>query len=91
MRVREQFGLNAPLDILYQLIHLSTNFFSEFEKQNNLCFINLKDSTEINISDLEKSQLLSYFLDLIQYFSQEKVYLIQDPMNNERLALSGVL
>ncbi len=89
MRVTEQFGLNAPLDRLYQLIHLSTNFFSEFEKHNDLCFINLKSISEIGISELEKNQLLVYFLDLVQYFSQERLNLIQDPMNNERVALSG--
>ncbi|NHJ01583.1 MAG: hypothetical protein EAX86_05540 [Candidatus Heimdallarchaeota archaeon] len=92
MPIREQFlGLSAPLDGLYQLIHLSANLFSSFEVQKDLCFISLKTPKEVEVSETEKFQLLTYFLDLIQYFSQERVNLIQDPMNNQRLALSGGL
>ena len=66
---------------------MSTNLFASFEIQNELCLIQTKQDT--NISDLEMKKLLSYFLDLIEYFSHEKLQMIQDPMNNTQYALTG--
>lgn len=42
-----------------------------------------------NLSDSEIKQLLSYFLDLIEYFSHEKLQMIQDPADSSRYALTG--
>jgi hypothetical protein len=40
-------------------------------------------------SDPELKQLLTYFLDLIEYLSHEKLQLIQDPTDSSRYALIG--
>jgi hypothetical protein len=87
VQVTEQFGIKKSLDRIFQLIFLSTYLFSSFELQNELCLIQTKQDT--NLSDLELRKLLSYFLDLIEYFSQEKLQMIQDPMDESRYALTG--
>jgi hypothetical protein len=66
---------------------MSTNLFSSFEIQNELCLLQTKQDTEL--SDMELKKLLSYFLDLIEYFSHEKLQMIQDPMDDSRYALTG--
>ncbi|MFX1517938.1 MAG: hypothetical protein ACFFC6_16675 [Promethearchaeota archaeon] len=87
MQVTEQFGIKKSLDRIFQLLYMSTNLFSSFELQNELCLIQTKQ--DINLSDLELKELLSYFLDLIEYFSHEKLQMIRDPINNTQYALTG--
>lgn len=87
MQVTEQFGIKKSLDRIFQLLFMSTNLFSSFELQNELCVIQTKQDT--NLSDMELKKLLSYFLDLIEYFSHEKLQMIQDPTDNSRYAITG--
>ena len=87
MQVTEQFGIKKSLDLIFQLLFMSINLFSSFELQNELCLIQIKQ--DINISDTELKKLLSYFLDLIEYFSHEKLQMIQDPKDSSRYVLTG--
>ncbi len=87
MHLTQQFGLMKMLDRLLQLIFISTNIFTTFEYQNKLCFLKIEDDNQYSESELQ--HLLTYFLDLIEVFSQERLHLIQDPVDNSRYALSG--
>ncbi|MFW9906295.1 MAG: hypothetical protein ACFFFH_18385 [Candidatus Thorarchaeota archaeon] len=87
MQVTEQFGIKKSLDLIFQLLIMSTNLFSSFELQNELCLLQIRHDN--NLSDMELKKLLSYFLDLIEYFSHERLQIIQDPMDNTRYALIG--
>lgn len=66
---------------------MSTNLFSSLEVHNRICILQMKNKD--NLSDSEIKQLLSYFLDLIEYFSHEKLQMIQDPADSSRYALTG--
>ncbi len=87
MQITEQFGLKKSLDHLFQLIFISTNLFASMEFENGLGFITIDDTEQKSQSELQ--QLLAYFLDLVDYFTHEKVQLIQDVDDNSRYALSG--
>ncbi len=87
MQLTEQFGLRKTLDRLLQLVFISTNLFATFEFQNELCFLKVDNDEQYSESELK--QLLTYFLDLIEVFSQERLHLIQDPADDSRYALSG--
>jgi len=87
VQVTEQFVVKKSLDRIFQLLFMSTNLFSSFELQNELCLIQTKQDTKLSDSELKK--LLSYFLDLIEYFSHEKLQMIQDTMDSSRYALTG--
>ncbi|MFX0125305.1 MAG: hypothetical protein ACFFAE_16880 [Candidatus Hodarchaeota archaeon] len=87
MQVTEQFGIKKSLDQVFQLLFMSTNLFSSFELQNELCSLQMKDGNKY--SDAELKKLLTYFLDLIEYFSNEKLQMIQDPEDRSRYALTG--
>ncbi len=87
MQVLEHFGLKKTLDQLFQLIYLSTNLLVSFECQNELGF--LKVDHEGLYSNEEEKHLLTYFLDLIEFFTHEKVHLIQDPEDSSRYILNG--
>ena len=87
MQQTEQFGLRKTLDRLLQLIFISTNIFTTFEYQNELSFLKIDYDDQYSESELQ--HLLTYFLDLIEVFSQERLHLIQDPVDNSRYALSG--
>ena len=75
MSTQSQFGFKKSLDRIIQLIYLSSNVFTDLEVQNQVCALNVKDS----YSETEKNQLLTYFLDLIESLSLERIYLTQDP------------
>ena len=85
MQVTTQFGFKRSIDRLIQLVFLSSNFFSSIEISDNVCAINLKDK----YSEDERNQLLTYFLDLIDSLSLEKIYLTQDPNNELRYYYNG--
>ncbi|MHA2226127.1 MAG: hypothetical protein ACXAC8_13030 [Candidatus Hodarchaeales archaeon] len=87
MRITEQFCVKKSLDRLFQLMFISTNFFTSFEFQNDMCFLQI-DKDE-RYTDLERRVLLTYFLDLIEFFSHERVRLIEDPGDSYRFALNG--
>ncbi len=87
MQVTDQFGIKKSLDQVFQLLFMSTNLFSSLEFQNKLCFLQMKKKNQY--SDSELKLLLTYFLDLIEYFSHERVQMIQDPADSSRYALSG--
>lgn len=89
MQVSQRFGLKKKLDYLYQLIYMSSNLFSSFEIENNLCFLEIDENTPYSLADQQR--LLTYFLDLIEYFSHERIYLIQDPTNPSRYVVCGGL
>lgn len=87
MQITEQFGLKKTLDHLFQLIFISTNLLDSFDYQNEISFLRIDQS--VNYSDSELRQLLTYFLDLIEFFTHERVRLTQDPVDSSRYALSG--
>lgn len=87
MQVTEQFGIKKSLDQVFQLLFISTHLFLSFEPQNELWILQMKKKNELSDSELKK--LLSYFLDLIEYFSHEKLQMIQDPADSSRYALTG--
>jgi hypothetical protein len=87
VQVTEQYGIKKSLDQIFQLLFISTNLFSSFELHNELCLLQTKQ--DIDLSDIELRKLLSYFLDLIEYFSHEKLQMIQDPTDNSRYAIIG--
>ncbi|UCG02405.1 MAG: hypothetical protein JSW11_00125 [Candidatus Heimdallarchaeota archaeon] len=87
MQVTEQFGIKKSLDQIFQLLFMSTNLFSSIELQNKLCSLQMKEGNKFTDSELRK--LLTYFLDLIEYFSHEKLQIIQDPTDSSRYTLTG--
>ena len=89
VQITDQFGIKKSLDQVFQLLFMSTNLFSSLELQNKLCFLQVKE--ESKYSDSELKELLTYFLDLIEYFSHERLQMIQDPVDSTRYALSGGL
>ncbi len=86
MQVATHFGLKKSLERLIQLVFLTTNFFSAIDVQNQLCTFQIRND---KFSDDERKQLLTYFLDLIETISLEKIYLTQDPNNEFRYFYSG--
>ncbi len=89
MHITQQFGLKKSLDHLFQLIYLSSNLFSSFEIHDQLCFLEISNKTPY--SEVDQQKLLTYFLDLVEHFTHEKIHLIQDPVNDTRYAVSGGL
>ncbi|MFW9904918.1 MAG: hypothetical protein ACFFFH_11340 [Candidatus Thorarchaeota archaeon] len=87
MQVTDQFGIKKSLDRVFQLLFISTYLFSSFELQKGLGLLQTKQDTDL--SDKELKKLLLYFLDLIEYFSHEKLQMIQDPLDDSRYALTG--
>ena len=87
MQATDQFGIKKALDRVLQLLFISTYLFSSFEFQNGLGLLQTKQDTDL--SDMELKKLLSYFLDLIEHFSHEKLQMIQDPSDDSRYALTG--
>ena len=85
MSVTTQFGFKKSLDRLMQLVYISSNFFTDLEVQNQVCALNVKDT----YSESEKNQLLTYFLDLIESLSLERIYLTQDPNDENRYFYNG--
>lgn len=85
MQVATHFGLKKSLERLIQLVFLTSNFFSAIDVQNQLCSFSINDK----FSDDERKQLLTYFLDLIEIISLEKIYLTQDPSNEFRYFYNG--
>ncbi len=89
MQIAQQFGLKKSLDHLFQLIYMSSNLFSSFEIQDKLCFLGIDENTEYSEKDVQK--LLTYFLDLVEQFTHERISLIQDPVDHSRFAVCGGL
>ncbi|UCG89904.1 MAG: hypothetical protein JSU57_05425 [Candidatus Heimdallarchaeota archaeon] len=87
MQVTDQFGIKESLDRIFQLLFMSTNLFSSLELQNKLCLLQMDEKN--NFSESELKRLLTYFLDLIEYFSHERLQMIQDPADSSRYALTG--
>lgn len=85
MQLTTQFGLKQSLDRLMQLVYMSTNFFSEIDVQNQVCSFDV----DKKFSEDECQQLLTYFLDLIESLSLERIYLTQDPNNKHRFFYHG--
>ena len=88
MQVTERFGFIKPLDYVFQLIYISTNFFSSFEFENGLGVLTIINNGKFSPS--EHQQLLAYFLNLMEYFTHEKIHLIQDPEDHLNYALIGL-
>jgi hypothetical protein len=55
----------------------------------NDCYFTVPREEDTELSDLELKKLLVYFLDLIEYFTHEKLQMIQDPSDDSRYALTG--
>jgi hypothetical protein len=89
MQIALQFGLKKSLDHLFQLIYMSSNLFTSFEIQDKMCFLEIDEDTEYSETDVQK--LLTYFLDLVEHFTHERILLIQDSENSSRFAVSGGL
>ena len=89
MQVTQRLGLKKTLDHLFQLIYMSSNLFSSFEIQDNLCFLEIDENTPYSIEEQQK--ILTYFLDLVEYFTHERIHFIQDSTNLSRYAVSGGL
>ncbi|UCE14754.1 MAG: hypothetical protein JSV04_06130 [Candidatus Heimdallarchaeota archaeon] len=87
MQIVKQFGLKKTLDHLIQLIYISTNILDSFDYQNDISFLRIDQS--LDYSESELNQLLTYFLDLIEFFTHERVRLTQDPVDSSCFALSG--
>jgi hypothetical protein len=87
VQVTEQFGIKKSLDQVFQLLFMTTNLISSFEPQDDLWLLQMKKGSKL--SDAELKKLLTYFLDLIEYFSHEKLQMIQDPVDSSRYALTG--
>ncbi|MFX0150127.1 MAG: hypothetical protein ACFFAJ_05060 [Candidatus Hodarchaeota archaeon] len=87
MQITGQFGLKKSLDYLIQLIFISNKLFSAFEFQQDLGFLQIKNVERFSETNL--SRILSYYLDLIEFFSHEKLLLIQDPAEKSRYSLTG--
>lgn len=88
MQMTKQFGLNTSLDYAFQLVYISANLFSSFEFENGLGVIQIEDTGEYSTEEYQ--QLLTYFLDLIEYFTHEKIHLIRDPGDHSRYAIIGL-
>ncbi|MHA1215037.1 MAG: hypothetical protein ACTSPG_07050 [Candidatus Hodarchaeales archaeon] len=89
MRLSQQYGLKKSLDHLFQFLFMSVNLFSSFESQNGLHFLKLNPEYLDKFSEPELQQLLSYFLDLVEYFTNEKIQMIQNPSDKTIFTLSG--
>ena len=89
MQIAQQFGLKKSLDHLFQLVYMSSNLFSSFEIQDNLCFLEINEGNEHSEADVQK--LLTYFLDLVEHFTHERISLVQDPVDHSRFAVCGGL
>ena len=89
MQIAQQFGLKKSVDHLFQLIYMSSNLFSSFEIQDKLCFLEINEDSEYSEADVQK--LLTYFLDLVEQFTHERISLIQDPVDHSRFAVCGGL
>ncbi len=89
MQIAQQFGLKKSVDHLFQLIYMSSNLFSSFEIQDKLCFLEINEDNEYSEADVQK--LLTYFLDLVEQFTHERISLIQDPVDHSRFAVCGGL
>ncbi len=89
MQIAQQFGLKKSLDHLFQLVYMSSNLFSSFEIQDKLCFLELNEGNEHSEADVQK--LLTYFLDLVEHFTHERISLVQDPVDHSRYAVIGGL
>ena len=90
MQIAQQFGLKKSLDHLFQLIYMSSNLFSSFEIRDKLCFLEI-DTEAKNYSETDLQKLLTYFLDLVEHFTHERIHLIQDSVDHSRYAVSGGL
>ena len=86
MQVTTQFGFKKSLESLMQLVFLTSNFFSTIQVENQICAFTVADE---RFSDDERRQLLTYFLDLVEKLSLERIYLTQDPSNEFRYFYSG--
>ena len=86
MQVTTQFGFKKSLESLMQLVYLTSNFFSTINVDNQVCAFTVADD---RFSEDERRQLLTYFLDLIEKLSLERIYLTQDPSNEFRYFYSG--
>jgi hypothetical protein len=89
MQITEQFGLKKSLDYLFQLIYISNKLFSGFDFQQDLGFLQIDNLKIEQFSETDIKRLLSYYLDLIEFFSHEKLLLIQDPVDKSRYSLTG--
>jgi len=67
---------------------MSTNLFSTFEFNKELGLLEFKDPDQY--STREQMELLTYFLDLVEYFSNERIFLIQDPKDEFRYTMTGI-
>ena len=52
MQVTEQFGIKKSLDRIFQLLFMSTNLFSSFELQNELCLLQMRQDTDLSDIDI---------------------------------------
>ena len=86
MQVTTQFGFKKSLESLMQLVFLTSNFFTTVDIQNQICAFEIKNE---KFSEDERKQLLTYFLDLVEKLSLERIYLTQDPSNEFRYFYSG--
>lgn len=89
MQIAQQFGLKKSLDHLFQLVYMSSNLFSSFEIQDEMCFLEINEGNEHSEADVQK--LLTYFLDLVEHFTHERISLVQDPVDHSRFAVCGGL
>ena len=89
MQIAKQFGMEKSLDHLFQLIYMSSNLFSSFEIEDKRCFLEIDEDAKHSETDVQK--LLTYFLDLVEHFTHERISLVQDPVDHSRFAVCGGL
>ncbi|MFX0185707.1 MAG: hypothetical protein ACFE95_21690 [Candidatus Hodarchaeota archaeon] len=89
MQITERLSSNKSLDTVLQLIYVSSNLFSSFEFQDELGFLKIHDGGQYSKSELRK--LLTYFLDLIEFLTHERVILVQDPENEFCYSFTGLI
>ncbi len=89
MQLTEQFTSKEALDRLYQLLFITSNLFDNMEIRDKLGIIQMKHFE--NYTEIELKELLVYFLDLVKYFSNEKLSLLPDATIPGKYVLCGGL
>ena len=82
----KQFGMEPSLDRVLQLVYMSANLFTAFNVEQD--HGKLKIDEDRQYSKSERTELLTYFLDLVEYFSHERIHLVQDPKDESTYALA---
>ena len=93
MQITQQFtnslGLKKTLDYVMQLLFISVNMFSSLENTSDV--LSFKINEDDQFTEIERSHILTYMLNIIEYLTHERVQLIQDPDDANRFFVKGGL